>query len=1212
MVSLVLAACGDDAPTDPVDASPDTITPDAIDAPIDTPTPTDLCTVTPGDNRRLLTGTVLTPTGVLANGQVLIDAGGMITCVGASCGTGGETTIACPMGVISPGLINTHDHITFTQNRPYTDTGERYEHRHDWRLGRRGHTRITTPGNASQNQVRWGELRFLLAGGTSIVGSGGAAGLLRNLDQASNQEGLGQPAVRFETFPLDDSSGTQLASTCNYGTDADTAASIAGFASYEPHVSEGIDAVSRNEFLCTSSETYDTMTPGLSHDLVQPQTAMIHGIGLRPFDYGVMALDGTALIWSPRSNITLYGDTAPAQVAARMGVQIALGTDWTATGSMNLLRELACADFVNQTYWDGFFTDEQLWQMVTSNAAAVTATDDVIGALAVGRVADIAIFDGRERGGYRAVIEAEPSDVALVMRGGEPLYGEDRVIAALVPTGCDALDVCGNPKRVCLMGEIGQTYAQLEAAVGDTTYEAFFCGTPQNEPSCVARRPTAVMGSTVYTGVASATDNDGDGIANAQDNCPEVFNPVRPVDDGRQGNADSDAAGDACDVCPMDADTTTCTVIDPNDRDGDGVVNGTDNCPDNANPTQADGDGDNKGDACDACPGIANPGSQGCPVSIYSIKNGATMVGAVVRVENAIVTGEGANGFFVQHKATLANGMPDPLYMGENFSGLFVFTGAASPFLGQLAVGNRVTIDGTVTDFFGQIELDAVSNVTVLGATVEAAPAPVVATAAEVTTGGTRARQLEGVLVRIGAAAVSAVNTAQNEFTVMDASGTVIVDDFLFLPSPAPTVGQTFASVTGILAFRNNASKLEPRGATDLPPGMAVLTGFGPSPTFVNAGGANVPTFPTPLTVTLNGVAAMDTMVTVTSSNNMAVMVVGGGVLIPMGQSSGQVSVVSMTAGTATLTATLGTASFMATVRALDGTEQPSLVSLSPATAMIPPMGMLTLTVTLDLPAPAGGTVVNVALAPGDAGTVPATVTVPQGQISTTFVYTHAGAATSATITASRGAASFSSTVSIVASTSTLVINELDYDQTVNPDSMEYIELYNPTAAAVSLAGVSLVLVNGNTMPPSEYKRIDLAPAGTIAAGGYLVIGAAAVTSPPGTKYTPPVGTGAGQWPATDAIQNGGAMIAAPGDGVVLVNTTTMTILDRVAYESAITGAAITGFGTVDVHEGTAAPALGESGAGGIARLPNGADTNSTMADWAFTSTPTPGAANVP
>ena len=43
------------------------------------------------------------------------------------------------------------------------------------------------------------------------------------------------------------------------------------------------------------------------------------------------------------------------------------------------------------------------------------------------------------------------------------------------------------------------------------------------------------------------------------------------------------------------------------DRDGDGVPDGVDNCPDVANPTQTDSDGDGVGDACDNCPNTPNP-----------------------------------------------------------------------------------------------------------------------------------------------------------------------------------------------------------------------------------------------------------------------------------------------------------------------------------------------------------------------------------------------------------------------------------------------------------------------------------------------------------------------------------------------------------------------------------------------------------------------------
>jgi hypothetical protein len=43
------------------------------------------------------------------------------------------------------------------------------------------------------------------------------------------------------------------------------------------------------------------------------------------------------------------------------------------------------------------------------------------------------------------------------------------------------------------------------------------------------------------------------------------------------------------------------------DTDGDGVCDANDNCPAVANPDQADSDGDGVGDACDNCPAVANP-----------------------------------------------------------------------------------------------------------------------------------------------------------------------------------------------------------------------------------------------------------------------------------------------------------------------------------------------------------------------------------------------------------------------------------------------------------------------------------------------------------------------------------------------------------------------------------------------------------------------------
>src|SRR5438270_11180287 len=77
-----------------------TMCPRAGDPPLSSGT----CKVTAGGAARLFTGTVLTPGGVFRGGQVVVDATGLIACVGCDCNAiaSGATTVDCPTGVISP------------------------------------------------------------------------------------------------------------------------------------------------------------------------------------------------------------------------------------------------------------------------------------------------------------------------------------------------------------------------------------------------------------------------------------------------------------------------------------------------------------------------------------------------------------------------------------------------------------------------------------------------------------------------------------------------------------------------------------------------------------------------------------------------------------------------------------------------------------------------------------------------------------------------------------------------------------------------------------------------------------------------------------------------------------------------------------------------------------------------------------------------------
>lgn len=153
------------------------------------------------------------------------------------------------------------------------------------------------------------------------------------------------------------------------------------------------------------------------------------------------------MVWSPLSNLLLYGATARVDAAMQAKVRIGLGSDWSPSGSKSLLGELKVAWLYSQHMLGGLFSARDLVAMATRDAAAILKWHPWLGTLEPGKRADVIVISGKTGDPYEALIKAKETSIRLVMVNGVARYGMPGVMGALGTKG-ETLRVGG--KTRCL------------------------------------------------------------------------------------------------------------------------------------------------------------------------------------------------------------------------------------------------------------------------------------------------------------------------------------------------------------------------------------------------------------------------------------------------------------------------------------------------------------------------------------------------------------------------------------------------------------------------------------------------------------------------------------------------------------------------------------------------------------------------------------------
>jgi cytosine/adenosine deaminase-related metal-dependent hydrolase/C-terminal processing protease CtpA/Prc len=376
---------------------------------------------------------------VLDEGVVYVDAGQIVAVeeTDAPAPAGFEDApLIRTGGTIYPGLIELHNHLSYNI-LPLWLVPKLFENRDRWKGHPEKRKLVTGPmqvlGKTPEYVpaiVRWVEAKCLVSGVTT--------------SQGLALYGVGiQPFYRGITRNVEDTDDKALpeAKTRIADVEAKNAAKFLRRLERDSclllHLSEGGDEASRKHFkaLHVKDDKW----------AVTPALAGIHCVPLTADDYRIMAERGGSMIWSPLSNLLLYGKTADVKAAKEAGVLMGLGSDWSPSGSKNLLCELKVARLVSEAL-GGVFTKQELLAMVTTDAAKILKWDKVLGSLEAGKRADLMVVRGRQGDPYDRLLEARETSVSLVVINGVPRCGERRLMEPFGP-GTEELSI-GQAERI--------------------------------------------------------------------------------------------------------------------------------------------------------------------------------------------------------------------------------------------------------------------------------------------------------------------------------------------------------------------------------------------------------------------------------------------------------------------------------------------------------------------------------------------------------------------------------------------------------------------------------------------------------------------------------------------------------------------------------------------------------------------------------------------
>jgi 5-methylthioadenosine/S-adenosylhomocysteine deaminase len=380
-----------------------------------------------------------------------------------------DVTPLLTSGTVFPGLIELHNHTAYNL-LPLWHVPQKYSNRDTWGNTAEYHQLVTAPmktiGEATDllpALVRYVECKALVGGvtttqGIALFSAPGVRRYYRGIVRVAEETG----------DPQLPEAGSRIADV-DAGDPQAFLTEIERKKCFLLHLSEGTDDAAHKHFEALA-------LPGGGW-AITPSLAGIHCVALVPGDFAVMAAHGASMVWSPFSNLLLYGQTAAVGAALAAGTaeapfKIGLGSDWSPTGSKSLFGELKVARVYSENNGN-VFSDDQLVRLATIAGAEILGWDKELGSLEVGKRADLVVVAGQNDASPVApLFEGDERAVQLVVINGTPRYGTPALMVADGPS-LETVTI-GGEQRVLYLQQATQDpdvaaigYGQAQAKLAD-------------------------------------------------------------------------------------------------------------------------------------------------------------------------------------------------------------------------------------------------------------------------------------------------------------------------------------------------------------------------------------------------------------------------------------------------------------------------------------------------------------------------------------------------------------------------------------------------------------------------------------------------------------------------------------------------------------------------------------------------------------------------